>query len=228
MPTSQRLCRDGTCLTRRLSSHEKREIMARACFPLGQAHARRDTLAIPADQAASITRYPALVSDLASSVTVRPMLATDLSSVGRLAGKLVSMHHALDPRRFLRLDDPEKGYARYLGSELASERVVLLVALERGGAVAGYAYGRLEPRNYNDLLDAAGKLHDVYVDESARGQGLGEALVTEVIRRLTAKGAPRVVLATAVQNEAAQRLFKRLGFRTTMLEMTREADFSGL
>lgn len=185
-------------------------------------------LAIPADRTARIARYPAHVSDDTSSGTVRPMRATDLTSVGGLAGKLVRMHHELDPLRFIRLDNPEEGYARYLGSELASERVVLLVATERGGAVAGYAYGRLESRNYNDLLDAAGKLHDVYVEESARGQGLGEALVIEVIRRLTEKGAPRIVLATAVQNEAAQRLFKRLGFRTTMLEMTREADFSGL
>jgi ribosomal protein S18 acetylase RimI-like enzyme len=44
-----------------------------------------------------------------------------------------------------------------------------------------------------------------------------------VVRRLTEKGAPRIVLMTAVQNEPAQRLFTRLGFRTTMLEMTREA-----
>lgn len=136
------------------------------------------------------------------------------------------MHYELDPRRFLRLDNPEAGYARYLGGELASARVVLLVAAS-ALEVVGYAYGRLESRSYDDLLDAHGKLHDVYVDDRARGNGLGEALVTEVIRRLTAMGAPRVVLQTAVQNEAAQHLFKKLGFRTTMLEMTREADFSG-
>jgi ribosomal protein S18 acetylase RimI-like enzyme len=36
-------------------------------------------------------------------------------------------------------------------------------------------------------------------------------------------GAPRVLLHTAVQNEQAQALFSKLGFRSTMLEMTREA-----
>ena len=46
----------------------------------------------------------------------------------------------------------------------------------------------------------------------------------EVVRILTEKGAPRVVLMTAVQNEPAQRLFERMGFRTTMLEMTRESS----
>ena len=165
---------------------------------------------------------------------VREMTAADVPAVGRMAGKLVRMHHALDPQRFIELHNPEEGYGRYLGGELSNSRVVLLVverAPERAPQthderenVVGYAYARLEPRNYNDLLDAHGKLHDVYVEERARGNKLGEALVREVVRRLTEKGAPRIVLSTAVQNEHAQRLFKSLGFRTTMLEMTRESD----
>lgn len=36
------------------------------------------------------------------------------------------------------------------------------------------------------------------------------------------KGAPRVLLGTAYQNDATQRLFESLGFRRTMIEMTRE------
>jgi len=151
------------------------------------------------------------------------MTPADLPAVASLAGKLVRMHH--DPQRFLHLPNPEAGYGRYLAGELKSDEVALRVASRTAdAAVVGYAYGRLEPRSYNDLLDACGKLHDVYVDERARGQGLGEQLVREVVRQLTDLGAPQVVLMTALQNEAAQRLFKRLGFRTTMLEMTREAS----
>jgi ribosomal protein S18 acetylase RimI-like enzyme len=152
------------------------------------------------------------------------MTPPDLPAAARLAGKLVRMHHALDPRRFLHLENPEAGYARYLAGELEGARSVLLVAERGGEAVVGYAYARLEARNYNELLDACAKLHDVYVDESARGHGVGEALVREVVRRATALGAPRVVLLTAVQNASAQRLFAKLGFATTMLEMTREGD----
>ena len=37
-------------------------------------------------------------------------------------------------------------------------------------------------------------------------------------------GAPRVVLWTADKNQGAQRLFTRLGFRRTMIEMTRELE----
>jgi ribosomal protein S18 acetylase RimI-like enzyme len=51
---------------------------------------------------------------------------------------------------------------------------------------------------------------------------VGAKLVLETCRRLEALGAPRVLLHTAVQNEAAQALFEKLGFRSTMIEMTRE------
>jgi RimJ/RimL family protein N-acetyltransferase len=39
---------------------------------------------------------------------------------------------------------------------------------------------------------------------------------------LKSHGMPRVVLGTASANVAAQRLFAQLGFRPTMIEMTRE------
>ena len=149
------------------------------------------------------------------------MTAADLPQVGMLAGKLVRMHHAFDPQRFLRPVDPERGYARWFATQLDAPDVILLVAEDDQG-VAGYVYARMEPRSYNELLDACAKLHDIYVDERARGRGVGEALCRETFARAAEKGAPRVVLLTAAQNEQAQRLFKRVGFRTTMLEMTCE------
>lgn len=150
------------------------------------------------------------------------MTTDDLPRAGALAARLVAQHHGFDPARFMDLPNADVGYARYFGAELKRDEAVLLVA-EDDEAVFGYAYGRLEERSYNELLDACGKLHDVFVDERGRGRGAGETLVREVIARLEAKGAPRVVLLTAVQNASAQRLFARLGFRTTMLELTREA-----
>lgn len=159
---------------------------------------------------------------LGPMIAVRPMTKPDLEAVGRLAGMLVRLHTSFDPDRFIHLANPEAGYARYFAGELKSRETVLLVA-EKEGAVVGYAYARMEPRSYNDLLDAHGKLHDVFVEESARRSGAGEALVREVLAELTRRGAPRVVLSTAIQNEGAQALFKKLGFRTTMLEMTRES-----
>jgi len=86
----------------------------------------------------------------------------------------------------------------------------------------GYAYATLEPRNWNDLLDAAGKLNDLFVDPGARRRGVGRALALAALAELRARGAPRVVLMSAWRNPAAHAFFEALGFRRTMLEMTVE------
>lgn len=163
------------------------------------------------------------------SPTIRRATAKDMREVARFAARLVRFHHALDPKRFL-CDEPlEPGYERWLSQELKTPKAVIVVAEEipEGGArpkVVGYAYGRMETRDWNALLDACGALHDVFVDDGVRGRGVGGALVEAVIQELREMGAPRVVLHTATQNEAAQKLFDRLGFRRTMVEMTRELE----
>jgi ribosomal protein S18 acetylase RimI-like enzyme len=151
------------------------------------------------------------------------MTPADLPAVGILAGRLVRAHHDYDPLRFMRPVDPERGYARWFASQLDSEDTILLVAADDQG-IAGYVYARMEPQSYNELLDACTKLHDIYVDERVRRRGVGEALLQETFRRAKAKRAPRVVLLTASQNASAHRLFERVGFRTTMLEMTCELE----
>jgi len=160
------------------------------------------------------------------AITVRPVEQADLPRVARLAAELVRFHHAIDPHRFMISPAIEEGYAAFFKRELANPDVVLVLAEERRGdgaqAIIGYAYGRLEPRDWNSLLDACGALHDIFVEEASRRAGTGEALVEAVVAELRRRGAPRVVLSTAVQNTTAQRLFERLGFRRTMIEMTRE------
>jgi ribosomal protein S18 acetylase RimI-like enzyme len=150
-----------------------------------------------------------------------------MPAVARLAAQLVRFHHALDPRRFMSIEPLELGYERWLTGEFANPGAVIVVAEQSSGgdaapAIIGYAYGRLEPRDWNSLLDACGALHDIFVADSARRLGAGALLLEAVIERLRALGAPRVVLHTAVQNTEAQRLFERSGFRRTMIEMTRE------
>ncbi|HEX3596606.1 MAG TPA: GNAT family N-acetyltransferase [Polyangiaceae bacterium] len=154
-------------------------------------------------------------------VVVRSMGVEDLDAVGRMAAALVRYHYALDSKRFLLVEGVEQGYKRYFASQLDDAKTILLLAT-RGQTRVGYAYARVESRDWNALLDAHGALHDIFVDPDARRGGVATALLNEVRARLTAAGAPRILLSTAVQNEAAQRLFERHGFRRTMLEMTEE------
>src|SRR6185369_4520734 len=152
---------------------------------------------------------------------VRAARPADLPSVSRLAAQLVRQHHGLDPQRFFLVEPIEKGYERFLAGELRRKGALVLVA-EDAGALLGYAYATLEPRNWNDLLDACGKLNDVFVDPAARRRGVGHALLEAVRAELTARGAPRVVLMSAWRNPEAHAFFEAAGFRRTMVEMTLE------
>jgi len=152
---------------------------------------------------------------------IRPLVAEDLPRVAALAEKLVRQHHAFDEARFFVPERVAEGYAWWFGKELGRDEVVLLIAA-REGVIVGYVYARLEERDWNMLLDAAGAIHDVWVEPEARGRGVARALLHAAVEALRAKGAPRVVLHTAAKNTEAQALFEGLGFRRTMVEMTLE------
>jgi ribosomal protein S18 acetylase RimI-like enzyme len=144
--------------------------------------------------------------------------------IGRLGALLVKEHYDFDPRRFLaaRLGTPE-GYASFMGTQLEDSDKAVLVA-DDNGDVIGYAYAAIEGYDYMVLRGPAGVLHDVIVDPEHRGRGVGRLLIDAALGFFRSRGVPRVVLSTAEQNEAAQRLFASMGFRRTMIEMTRELD----
>jgi ribosomal protein S18 acetylase RimI-like enzyme len=60
-------------------------------------------------------------------------------------------------------------------------------------------------------------IEDVIVDQTARGQGIGEILMTEAVTLAKAAGAKTVDLTSRPSREAAGRLYERVGFqpRTT-------------
>jgi len=110
------------------------------------------------------------------------------------------------------------------GGELASPELIAggSGTLSGSRTVVGYVYAGLEPMSWKELREPAGFIHDVVVAETARRHGIGARLIEEAASWLESRGAPRLMLWTAELNPAAQRLFARLGFRRTMIEMTRE------
>ena len=154
---------------------------------------------------------------------IRAAVPADLPAIGSLGALLVREHYEFDRQRFLE-PGPQTPqlYASFLGSQLDDERVLVLVA-EAEGPIAGYVYAGLEPTDYMALRGPAGAIYDIVVDPAFRQQGIGRRLLDAAIDVLVQRGAPRIVLSTAEKNEPAQRLFAKVGFRRTMIEMTREA-----
>lgn len=159
---------------------------------------------------------------MSSEIVIRLATRDDLAALGRLGSMLVRLHHGFDASRFMApARDAADGYAWFLGSLLGQADALLLVA-EHERKVIGYVYGSLEGMSWKELRGPAGFIHDVVVEEGSQGQGIGTALLQAAAGWLEDHGAPRVMLWTAEANPSARRLFERLGFRRTMIEMTRE------
>jgi len=157
-----------------------------------------------------------------AGAAIRRAMRSDLPALGRLGALLVEAHHAFDPQRFLAASErTPAGYASFLGTKLEDPDAAVFVA-DRDRTVVGYTYAAVEGYDYMSLRAPAGVVHDVIVDPEHRRLGIGRLLLDAALAYLKSRGAPRVVLSTAERNEAAQRLFASLGFRRTMVEMTRE------
>lgn len=157
-----------------------------------------------------------------AAIIIRRARKEDMPALGRMGALLMRLHFEFDNKRFMDPgDDPESGYAWFLGTQLRDEDVIVLVA-ERDAKVVGYVYAGLEPLSWKELRDACGFIHDIVVVEEGRRHGVASALIEAAIDWMREKGAPRVILGTAHANVNAQALFEKLGFRRTMIEMTRE------
>jgi GNAT superfamily N-acetyltransferase len=163
-----------------------------------------------------------MVNDPAMAATIRKAERPDLPSLGRLGAMLMRAHYAFDPQRFLAAGEgTERGYASFLAGMLDSEDEVIFVS-EENGAITGYVFVALEPLSWKELRGPAGFVHDLLVTEEARRGGTATRLMDAAVAWLRKRGAPRVILWTAAPNDAARVLFRRLGFRDTMVEMTLE------
>ena len=153
---------------------------------------------------------------------IRKAEPADSATLGRLGAMLMQTHFAFDQKRFLEpREGSEAGYASFLESMLASEDDVIFVA-EDSGKIVGYVWAALEPLSWKELRGPAGFVHDIAVIDEVRKSGVATLLMDAAITWLRDRGAPRVILWTAAPNAAAQALFRRLGFRDTMVEMTLE------
>lgn len=92
---------------------------------------------------------------------------------------------------------------------VSSTATVLLVA---GDTATGNVLGSLTLVLFRIPTGLRAWIEDVVVDQEARGRGVGEALNRHALGLAAARGARTVDLTSRPAKEAANRLYRRLGF----------------
>jgi GNAT superfamily N-acetyltransferase len=151
------------------------------------------------------------------SVSVRRAVVEDARTIAEFALKLFAQHTNYNPNRFTIAGTQESAEWFYGNQTKAVDAAILVAEIEN--KIVGFAYLEFEERNYASLLENAVWLHDLYIDEAARGHNAGTLLLEESVKVAKEFGAERLMLSTATQNEFARKFFERNGFTTTMVEM---------
>jgi ribosomal protein S18 acetylase RimI-like enzyme len=129
-----------------------------------------------------------------------------VGAVTEVTAELVEAFARLVPQ--LSSSSPAPGRAE-LADVVESPATTLLVARTPEGDIVG----TLTLVMFRIPTGVRAWIEDVVVDEVARGRGVGEALNEEALRQAAAAGARSVDLTSRPSREAANRLYRRLGFQ---------------
>lgn len=161
----------------------------------------------------------------AEAFEVRKAELSDIPSVAKLAVKLARQHGEYDKQRFeLSIFEPlEQRHVEYLTEQFLRADTSFLVACI-DGQIAGYAFLRVEPQSLLSLDQEGVWLHDIFFEESARGQGIATAFFESVVAEARKMGSSFLMLGVSPKNAAGQKFFAKMGFRPTMQEMRLELE----
>jgi dTDP-4-amino-4,6-dideoxy-D-galactose acyltransferase len=145
-----------------------------------------------------------------SAAVIRPFTVADLPALEAIARVSHTDTRFYFDSRFSRERCGEL-YATWIRVSCQDPRQQVLVA-EIDGSASGYVSCQLEP-------DGNGRIGLIGVADHARGRGIGGLLVDSALTWFRAQAVPAVVVTTQARNIAAQRLYQRLCFKTTSVEL---------
>jgi ribosomal protein S18 acetylase RimI-like enzyme len=130
--------------------------------------------------------------------------AVTIEQAREATGELLDAVHLLLPQLNAARTPPTLDELR----EVVDGQTLLVARDGQTGAVVGVATLVL----YRVASGLKGRIEDVIVDSSTRGQGVGEILVRECMTRANDAQVLMLELTSMPYRESANRLYKRLGF----------------
>lgn len=147
--------------------------------------------------------------------TLRPAHQPDLDRLAELFRELADHDIALGQRRPLRWSaDPTHSIRQTLGDPA---RHHITVVVDQRDVVIGACHTSL----MGDEHPCPAHIHELIVEESRRGQGLGRALLDDAIEWCAQKGADEVSLGVAPLSTRTRRIYKQYGFEETSILLVR-------
>jgi aminoglycoside 6'-N-acetyltransferase I len=145
-------------------------------------------------------------------VKIRPATEADASTAAGLMAQLAQFGHGqVDP-----------GVGERLRAMIESPQYANLVAQDEAGQVVG-----LLSASRRWTLWHAGPcalIEELVVDEGARGQGAGRALIEACLEWARDQGCSEIEVSTEMDNTAAQTFYRRLGFESEAMLLEYELD----
>jgi ribosomal protein S18 acetylase RimI-like enzyme len=149
---------------------------------------------------------------------IRKATLADHAMILKYAIKVVELHQGYNPMRFSTLDNHNQQLSDLFEQELQDTHTVIWV-LEKDQLIKGYVYVKMEAESLMDIASARVWLHDIFVDESLRGEGAGVALLAKAKETAKFFGSETLMLHVAEDNKLAQQVFQNFGFQVVMKEM---------
>lgn len=143
----------------------------------------------------------------ASAGAGSPLASVSIEEATSVTDELVTAFAHLVPQLSRSSPAPQRPELEEI---VRSPATVLLVARDNSGAIVG----SLTLVLFRIPTGVRAWVEDVVVDEAVRGRGVGDALGRDALRRAARAGARTVDLTSRPSREAANRLYRRLGFAT--------------
>jgi ribosomal protein S18 acetylase RimI-like enzyme len=153
---------------------------------------------------------------------IRPATPDDVPAVLPMVRKVCAFHEALDRAKYSFRGDPAPMYDPWLRGRATDPRSVFLIAdrgRDDGRKVVAFLVGTVEREIPIYQLKQFGFIHDLWVEEKYRNEGIARQMVTLAVERFREIGVSQVRLDTAAGNEPARNLFVACGFRPSVTEM---------
>ena len=156
---------------------------------------------------------------------IRPAQPADIPNLFHLIENVSDFHKSLDVDRYNFLPNQGQLYEKWLHKLLLDSSHLCLVAESNSSEskvspqLVAYLIATVELEIPIYHLKEYGYIHDLWVEETYRRQGIARQMVMKTLEHFQQLGVKQIRLNSLVDNDAAFKLYASCGFRASTFEM---------